>query len=315
MLGKNKYSFTVLTPTFNRAKYLPPLFESLKAQTFKDFEWVIVDDGSIDETESIVSGFKMIAPFPIRYVWKKNGGKHTAINLGASLAEGFFFAIMDDDDLYVPSALERFLYHWESIPAKKKNEFLGVCGLFKYDSGKIVGTQFPNDVLDTDDIELRIRYRVKGDKISVIRLDVMREFPFPENLGRFVTESIVWNRMAQRYKTRFVNEVFAIKKYQPGGLTDQGRALRVYNCKSSRLSHYELLSTHRKLPFDIAVRTYSNFIRYSLHEKIGWRGQVKEVPSKMFWLLCYPIGYGLAYRDRRLLRYLQNQGRELEKEC
>src|SRR5574341_530554 len=136
--SKHHLPFTIFTPTFNRARFLPGLFDNLKAQTFKDFEWVIVDDGSTDDTQTIISHIARTAPFPVRYFWKENGGKHTAINTGVNVAEGYFFAVMDDDDLYVPEAMERFHHHWESIPIQSRHQFLGVCGLFKYDTGDIM---------------------------------------------------------------------------------------------------------------------------------------------------------------------------------
>ena len=79
---------TVLTPTYNRAALLPRLFESLCRQTCKDFEWIVVDDGSTDETEAVVRSVGREAAFPVRYLRKENGGKHTAVNLGVREAEG-----------------------------------------------------------------------------------------------------------------------------------------------------------------------------------------------------------------------------------
>ncbi|MGI6223221.1 MAG: glycosyltransferase family 2 protein [Prevotella sp.] len=98
--------FSIFTPTYNRSKLLPRLFESLLRQNLKDFEWLIVDDGSTDETHTIIENFMRHSYFPIRYFFKENGGKHRAINYGVKNAEGELFFIADSDDLLLPNSLQ-----------------------------------------------------------------------------------------------------------------------------------------------------------------------------------------------------------------
>ena len=97
---------TVFTPTYNRANLLPDLYDSLKRQTCKDFEWVIVDDGSTDDTGSLVNGWLSQADFSICYTKKENGGKQRAVNLGLQLAKGEYFFIVDSDDILTDNAIE-----------------------------------------------------------------------------------------------------------------------------------------------------------------------------------------------------------------
>ena len=106
----NPFAFTVFTATYNRVSLLPRLHESLRTQTFQNFEWIIVDDGSTDDTRQLITSWSSASPFPIRYIWKPNGGKHTAINVGVRKATGYLFAAIDSDDYYVPEALERMLF-------------------------------------------------------------------------------------------------------------------------------------------------------------------------------------------------------------
>jgi glycosyltransferase involved in cell wall biosynthesis len=87
----NQITFTIFTPTFNREHLLPRLYKSLCEQTYKDFEWLVVDDGSTDNTEILLKKYIAEADFPIRYISKSNGGKHTAINEGVRQAKGLFF--------------------------------------------------------------------------------------------------------------------------------------------------------------------------------------------------------------------------------
>lgn len=295
--GTCEYTFTVFTPTYNRADLLPRAYKSLKGQTFGDLEWVIVDDGSTDDTRRVVQQWIEEAPFPIHYTWQTNSGQHVAINRGVERAQGYFFAVLDSDDWYVPRALERLLHHWESIPDDEKPSFTGVCGLCAYPSGEIVGTKFPQDIMDSDGIEIRVRYRVKGDKVGAHRTEVMREFPFPEDVGEYVTKSLVWNRRALHYATRYVNEVLLYKDYQPHGMTAKSMAVRVGSPEAARLYYKEFVSAGRVLPIDIAVHKYANYVRYSLHADINLRKQILDVPSNLLWCISLPLGAAVYFRD------------------
>jgi glycosyltransferase involved in cell wall biosynthesis len=302
MSSESQYTFTVFTPAYNRAKLLPRAYESLTKQTFKDFEWLIIDDGSTDNTAEVVEKWQSEAAFPIRYIAKPNGGKHTAINCGAKEARGRLFASLDSDDWYTTRTLERFLHHWNTIPALEQSKFVGVCGLVSYASGQIIGTPFPQDVLDSDPIDLRYKYHVEGDKNGILRTDVLRQYPFPEDVGKFISESIVWNRIAKTYKTRFVNEVLTVAEYQAGGLTSNGKAIQVSNSKASLLAARELIGLGNRLPMKPRVRAYANYVRHSLHQQIPFGQQVSGAPSKALFCACYPLGIYLRMGDQKVLR-------------
>lgn len=183
-----KYTFTVFTPTFNRAHTLHRAYESLKAQTFRDFEWLIVDDGSNDNTKALVEKWQMEASFPIRYIFQENQGKHVAFNHGVELAEGELFLTFDSDDACVPVALERFKYHWDNIPLNEQNNFSAVTALCKDQKGTLVGDKFPLDITDSDSLEIRYKYKVKGEKWGFHRTDILKQFPFPdfENIKKYI---------------------------------------------------------------------------------------------------------------------------------
>jgi glycosyltransferase involved in cell wall biosynthesis len=294
-------TFTVCTVTYNRAHLLPRLYESLLSQTLQDFEWLVVDSGT-DETRQLVESWAATAPFVIRYLWKPAHGQYSAMNVGVQEAIGRFFASLDSDDRYVPQALERLLNHWETIPADKRDQFVAVCGLDAYESGEIVGTRFPQDVLDSDDIEIRFNYRVKGDKVSIMRTDVMRQYPFPEECGTYISPAVVWNRIGLRYKTRFVNEVFAIIEYQNDGQTAQGRLHYVKHPESITICLRELINSGRRLPLDVAIKTHANYVRYSLHQGVGIYEQARAISSQLFFWLFAPLGILLRLRDLAELR-------------
>jgi glycosyltransferase involved in cell wall biosynthesis len=213
-------AFTVFTPTYNRAHTLPRVWNSLRQQTFRDFEWLIVDDGSSDNTRELVSSWLQVSDFPIRYLSQRNAHKKTASNVAAREARGRLFLTLDSDDECVPKALERLWWHWMNIPDSKRASFSAVTGLCAYPNGRVVGRRFPcSQWLDSDSIEIFHRWRVYGEKWGFQRTDIMRIFPFPEEVQGYVPEGVVWCRISLQYKTRFVNEVLRIYHQSPDSIT------------------------------------------------------------------------------------------------
>src|SRR5216684_6062284 len=153
-----RYVFTVFTPTFNRSLTLSRVYESLRLQTFRDFEWLIVDDGSTDGTGELVEKWQTESGFPIRYIYQENQGKATAFNRGVREAQGELFLTLDSDDACVMQALERFKYHWDKIPPNQRDKFSAITVLCQDQKGRLVGDRFPRDVLDSDCIELVFKY-------------------------------------------------------------------------------------------------------------------------------------------------------------
>lgn len=307
-----KYTFTVFTPTYNRAHLLPRAYKSLQEQTFHDFEWLIVDDGSTDGTESLVKQWQQEANFPIRYYWQENKGMNAAINRGVELAEGKLFVKLDSDDWLATNALERMLFHWESIPVEKRGEYVGISGLCARPDGSIIGTPFPQEVIDANAVTIRTHYRVTGDKFGANRLEVLRQFfPYPEDIGRRIPESLMWNRIALKYNTRFVNEILAYVDYQPSGHSDPHnwtRALkvRVDSAHGTRLAVREFgeLPSYM-VPFKDRLKAYINFVRYSLHGRVGFWHQLSEVNRKGLFLCSIPVGVLLYLNDKRKLKRIQ----------
>ncbi len=256
--------FTVLTPTFNRAHTLGGVYESLCGQTFKDFEWVIIDDGSTDGTRELVSSWKSF--FRIRFFWHPNRGKHTAMNLGVSVAEGEFVLFFDSDDRCVPTALERFDYHWRQIADPLR--FANVSCLCRRPDGSVIGRPFPTAYVDAFRFADQLRYRSGAERWGINRTDVLREFPFPEG-ERFVPEGLIWNRISRKYATRFINEALRIFEYSSGGLTASITKQRMESPKATILYYRELLLS--PAPIFVRMKAGLNYCRFSAlesHRKI-----------------------------------------------
>lgn len=297
------FTFTVFTPTYNRAHTLPRVFDSLSAQTFRDFEWLIVDDGSNDNTAELVTEWAKTATFPIRY-WKQiNAGKHVAFNRGVERAHGDFFLGIDSDDWCVPESLERFKALWDGIPESERGHFSAVTVLCKSPEGVIAGDPFPRDITDSNSLEMRYRYRSRADHWGFHRTEVLRQFPFPDDPSmRFVPESIVWRAIARKYQTRYVNEALLIVMTDGGGRLTQAQAK---NVAPGKALHYggvlnDDIDWLFVAPLDIAWGA-AQFARFSWHSGAGLGVQFKKVRglrSKAIWFAMLPLGFAQYQRDR-----------------
>src|SRR5262249_17766624 len=147
----------------------------------------------------------------IRYFRQNHSGKHIAHNLAIREARGQFFIVFDSDDACCPRALERMVYHWNSIPERDQSLFSGVIGLCANQYGEIVGDRFPFVPFDHSARERKFIYGLRGEKWGAVLTEIVRRFPFPEIRGTsFVPEGVVWFEIAKTYKSRGVNEVFRI---------------------------------------------------------------------------------------------------------
>lgn len=232
---------TVFTPTYNRGYIIEQLYHSLQRQTYQDFEWIVIDDGSTDDTERKFQIFENDNNhFPITYKKVKNGGKHRAINLGVKMAQGEMFFIVDSDDYLTDDALENIVRIEDTIPKDQKTQFAGVCGECGYSIDQIMGTTFAGDTLDITMLD-RKKNGITGDKAEVFYTDILKKYPFPEFEGEnFITECVVWDKIAaDGYMLRFFNKIIYIAEYLEDGLTKNSFAMFDKNPKGYGLYIYQ----------------------------------------------------------------------------
>ena len=217
---------TVFTPTYNRAYIIENLYRSLQRQTFRDFEWLIVDDGSTDNTEELINGWiEDNNDFPIRYYKKENGGKCRAINFGVDLAKGLLFFNVDSDDYLTDDALEKVAQWGESLPKDKK--YCGVVGNLGTSPTETPNTPWPEPYRDANLLERYEEYTDKpidGERAWVFYTDIQKKYKYPEFEGEnFITPAVTWNRMANDgYLVRIYDDIIWVYEYQPDGLTASG---------------------------------------------------------------------------------------------
>ena len=298
------HAFTVFTPTRNRGPVLHRMYESLAAQTFHDFEWLVIDNESDDGTEALVRAWEREATFPIRYIRQPNRGLQVSWRRALAEARGELFVQTRAADAIRPNALERLHAIWEDIPEAERSGFSAVSVLAEDEHGNLIGTEFPRSPLDSDSLELRYRYKVRGDKWGFQRTDVLRRFPPPETATYvgYVPESIVWTAIAREYRTRYVNERLRI--YYQDQTTSLSRPRRPAENAVGGILQLESLLNHdvrwvRYAPVAFYWRA-ALYARFSFH--VGrslaaqWRALLNRT-ARILWLTAVIPGWLLFRLD------------------
>lgn len=242
---------TILTPTYNRKETLGRLYKSIKNQTCKDFVWMIVDDGSSDNTKEYIEDIiKNNHDITIEYYYKKNGGKHTALNYGIERIQTELVFIVDSDDYLVDGAIEIVKREWSAH--EKSDDICGICFLKGYDKEHCVGQQF-DDLTDQSYITMRIKKGIQGDKSEIFKTSLLKEKKFPEIAGeKFIGEDYVWCDLGKKYNMIWRNDIIYICEYLSDGLSKAGRAMRI-KCPCGGMLNSAMMLT-REFPMKFRIK-------------------------------------------------------------
>lgn len=279
-------AITVFTPTFNRAFCLGQVYDSLVSQTVSNFSWLIIDDGSTDNTKTLVDSWIIENKIEIRYIHQKNQGMHGAHNTAYANINTELNVCIDSDDFMPKDAIEKILNKWNR---NKDSRFAGIIGLDAYkDSGKIVGTAIPNNITTATLSDLYHKHNVKGDKKLVLRTDVVQQFPaYPvyEN-ERLVPLGTLYLMIDQQYTFLCANDIYCIVEYLAEGSSNN--ILKQYR-KSPKGFGYARqvkmqLSGSLSEKFKSAVHLVSSAI-FAKSPKL-----ILEAPNFLLTLLAIPFG-------------------------
>lgn len=286
-------TITILTPTYNRAAYLPKLYESLKAQTNRDFLWLVVDDGSGDDTEALIASYGQ-QDVEIRYIRQENGGKHTALNRGIAEIQSELTFIVDSDDYLPKNAVETILAYHE-----KYRGTAGLCGysfLRCHSDGRVNTAYFPSDELIGSYAQVRINGGIGGDKAEVFYTEILKKYPFPVFPDeKFMPEDTVWMQMSGPYQMVHINKNIYYCDYLEGGLTNTGRRMKVHSPRGMALRSRVYLNdpairTKVKVKMMLLYQVYGRFaglpareLRRETGEKVLW--YLCKMPSLVLWLV------------------------------
>jgi glycosyltransferase involved in cell wall biosynthesis len=275
----------IFTPTYQRAHLLPRLYDSLVAQTCKDFEWLVVDDGSTDDTASLVKGWIAEKRIDISYVFKTNGGMHTAHNVAYARIENEINTCIDSDDWMPPLAVETIIRRWDTVRGEK--DVCGILGLDATPAGDIIGTHLPPNGTRTVLGTLHGKFGMVGDKKVAYRTDVVRSFPpYPEFAGeRLVPLGWLYRLIDQKYQLVCFNDVYVIVDYQPGGSSDTVLAQYFQSPRGFRESRDVFIRYAVSLE-----ERLRNIVHYGISSRIiGERRYQLNSPTPLLSLLCTPV--------------------------
>lgn len=284
---------TIFTPTYNRAHTLPQLYNSLKKQRSQNFEWMIVDDGSIDNTSEVVESFKKEAQFTITYLRKENEGKHIAINKGVELAKGDLFFIVDSDDYLIPIATEIIARNYPLI--KDRPEMAGISFRRGYSEKKYIGSQITFSPIEANALDFRNKYKIKGDMAEVFKTSILKNYPFPLVKGeKFCAEGLVWNRIALKYKLIWFSKIIYICEYLEGGLTDNSFKIRK-NSPITTTNYYSELAK-MDIPFLQKIKANINYWRFAKFVNEPFIDKWKKV-NPLLSLIGLPLSLIFILKD------------------
>ncbi len=282
-------TITVFTPAYNRAHTLNRTYESLIKQECKDFKWLIVDDGSSDNTKEIVQEWqKEDNGFEIQYIYKENGGMHTAHNVAYENIDTELNVCIDSDDILAKSAIKKILEKWNEV---KEKGYAGIIGLDADFSGKIIGQGFPKEMSETT----LVGYYANGgsgDKKLVYRTDVIKKYPpYPVFEGeKYVALGYKYRLIDQDYKLAVLNEVLCNVEYQADGSSNSMLKQYIHNPKGFafwRKICMQYPESEKRVFKDCIHYVSSSLISKNMHF-------IKESPRKIKTILAIPGGIVLT---------------------
>jgi len=298
-MAESKVQFSVLTPTWNRASLLLRVFDGLLAQTYRNFEWIVADDGSADETEQVVRSLAEQADFMVTYVRAdQHVGKIRMDNEAIGRARGALILWCDSDDWFLPKTLQCLSDAWLALSRQQRHEYAGLTALAASEQGCIVNPFVDDTPMDVGWNALSEQYDMNCDMLFCTRADLLKTHPFPE-VDLVIPESVVWSAIGHQ-PTVCIPEVLLMKEYRtPNAISFSGEM--AYN----RGRAYALAISVRNLrayPREWKVRFWRimSFIRYGLHGEIPvsrMRSLWGDNSSSLAYWICFFPAYFLSVKD------------------
>lgn len=282
---ENKYpTLSIITPAYNRGNLLRECFQSLNSQTEMDFEWIVVDDGSTDNTEEIMGQIaEAEKAFSVTYVKKENGGKHTALNASHPYIQGKYVLILDSDDILKEAAVETVLQNWRKY---ENDSEIGMLIFLKENEQHVLCAYAKDEYKPVDLLNYKRTSVMSSDCCEVLRAEWFKEYPFPVFAGeRFLAETALWYRVGLNTKCIYINKVIYICQYMEGGLTKSGRSMRIRNPQGGKYTSYLRMNRHCRIKERIRAGLLFICYGYFAGEKTG-KLLAEAKPYGALALLC-----------------------------
>lgn len=280
-------TLTVFTPAYNRAHTIGRTYESLCRQTCKDFVWLVVDDGSADNTRELVESWIAEARIPIRYIYQQNQGMHGAHNTAYRHIDTPLNTCIDSDDYMPDDAVEKILACWQE---RGGDQYAGLIGLDVTQDGRVIGTSFPQG-METTTLQGFYEAGGRGDKKMVYRTDVIKRYPeYPLFEGeRYVGLAYKYMLIDQDYKLLTLNDPLVIVEYQQDGSSFSMYKQYWNNPRGFAFFRKAEMRTTRSLKRKLQVCTH--YVSSSIIGR-NWHF-LQESPEKLLTFLCIPSGIAL----------------------
>ena len=270
------------------------LWNSLQKQTVKDFEWLVVDDGSTDGTKNLITQLQEKSDFPIRYIHKSNGGKHTALNVGIQTICSELTFIVDSDDYVTEDAIESILKIHKKY--RLQNNICGYAFLRAFPDGKVNGKKFDVDEKIGSYTDVRVNGDdTSADKAEVFKTHCLKEFPFPEYPNeKFLGEDLVWVRMARKYEMVHINKAIYVGNYLEDGLTNNRRKHNIASPVGCMHRAEEFMESDLKTRY--RIKGGLQYIVYGRFAGVKVVDLIRKSRHKVLATVCTPGGLFLHSR-------------------
>ncbi|MCK0156852.1 glycosyltransferase family 2 protein [Cellulophaga sp. F20128] len=281
----NKKTITVFTPTYNRAYCLDQVYQSLVQQTNQDFKWLIIDDGSTDNTKQLVASWIAEQKISIHYHYQENQGMHSGHNAAYKIIDTELNVCIDSDDFMPDDAVEKILNIWTKRDRNKN--LAGIIGLDTFKDGDIV-EKIPEKFKYATLSELEVVNKIGGDKKVVLRTDVVREFPsYPiTKEERLVPLGTLYLMIDQKYQYICSNEVLCIIEYLEDGSSKN--ILRQYKKSPNGFRYSRIIEMKYSNIFSYTFTRAMHYISSCIFTKKWFF--TSENPKKGITLLALPFG-------------------------
>ncbi|WP_448902028.1 glycosyltransferase family A protein [Eubacterium sp.] len=298
---------SVITPTYNRAKLLHRVYDSLCKQTYKSFEWIIVDDGSTDNTSETVEQWMKDKKIDIKYVYQKNSGKHIAVNKAVKLSRGNWIVIADSDDSFRRDAFSFFMDEIKKLPKKcEGKEYRGIsCRCFDEDNSTILGDSFPQNkyYIDAREDDFKYKLKIQGELWGIIRKEAMLKYPFPQlDDAHYYPESVIWDSMSDEYITRYINEPIRYYYRDADNSITKNKKYNRYN-ENYNLWIHNINRNSRYFRYSpkMVIKSFVGCNMDTLFCDIPYKKTLERINTfwkKVICIFTYPLGYVMYIRRR-----------------
>lgn len=301
-----KYKFTVFTPCYNSEQFIHRVYDSLKNQTFKNFEWLVIEDASTDNTLTILEGYLQEGKVNMRLVVNETNQMITRnYNKAYLLADSELFVALGHDDSIDKNTLFRFNQIWDEY---KGEDISGICSMVKDQHGNLIGKPFQKDIIVDNYFNVFLENIYTKEKYNCTKTSVLRKFLYEDNGMRYIAEGDLWATIGLYYNTIFVNEVFRtyyIEKGNFNSLTKRSRRQVAESVMHSNIKWINNFLPRVKDGFKYKLRIYFQFGFYSLFKEIGFLKSLRKIirtNDKLKILLIFPTSFILFYTLKLMKR-------------